>query len=57
VILSERRRRRRIAKQIAVLDPRVEQEALDWIESVSEFDEDLSNPQFPSPRFDPRVHE
>jgi Protein of unknown function (DUF3018) len=30
--------RRRIARQIAALDPHSEQAALDWIETVSEFD-------------------
>ncbi len=32
--------RRRIAKQVARLDPDSEREALRWIESVSEFDGD-----------------
>jgi hypothetical protein len=31
--------RRRVAEQVARLDPEREKEALDWIESVSEFDE------------------
>ena len=31
--------RRRIAAQIAKLRPSVESEAMDWIESISEFDE------------------
>jgi len=31
--------RGRVAAQIAVLKPRSEREALDWIEAVSEFDE------------------
>ena len=31
--------RRRIARQVAALDPRQERQALDWIESVSEFDQ------------------
>lgn len=30
--------RRRVAKQVAKLDPRAERGALDWIEAVSEFD-------------------
>jgi hypothetical protein len=30
--------RRRIAKQVAALDPASESDALAWIESVSEFD-------------------
>jgi hypothetical protein len=34
--------RRRIAAQVARLDPESEREALDWIESVSEFDADPS---------------
>jgi hypothetical protein len=32
--------RRRIASQVARLDPRDEREALDWIEWVSDFDSD-----------------
>jgi len=32
--------RTRVAKQVACLDPASEQEALDWIEAVSEFDND-----------------
>lgn len=32
--------RRRIAKQVSRLDPDCEREALQWIESVSEFDAD-----------------
>lgn len=32
--------RRRIASQVAKLDPAAEADALAWIESVSEFDED-----------------
>jgi hypothetical protein len=32
--------RRRVAKQVAGLDPDREREALKWIESVSEFDAD-----------------
>ncbi|MBF0332449.1 MAG: DUF3018 family protein [Alphaproteobacteria bacterium] len=31
--------RRRVAEQVAGLSPAAEREALDWIESVSEFDE------------------
>jgi hypothetical protein len=31
--------RRRIARQVALLDPRHENQALDWVEAVSEFDE------------------
>lgn len=31
--------RRRIAAQVAPLDPRDEREVLDWIEAVSEFDD------------------
>jgi hypothetical protein len=30
--------RRRVARQVAKLDPQSEREALDWIEAVSEFD-------------------
>ena len=30
--------RRRVARQVAALDPAVEDEAMRWIESVSEFD-------------------
>jgi hypothetical protein len=30
--------RRRIARQVAKLDPRAEREAMCWIEAVSEFD-------------------
>jgi len=32
--------RARIAAQVAKLDPEVERDALDWIEAVSEFDND-----------------
>jgi hypothetical protein len=32
--------RRRVAKQVSRLDPEREREALQWIESVSEFDAD-----------------
>jgi len=32
--------RARIAAQVANLDPEVEREALEWIETVSEFDND-----------------
>jgi len=31
--------RRRVAAEVAALRPQSEHEALDWIESVSEFDE------------------
>ena len=34
--------RRRLAKQVAGLDPDREREALHWIESVSEFDADAT---------------
>lgn len=34
--------RRRIAKQVAGLDPDRERDALKWIESVSEFDADAA---------------
>jgi len=34
--------RRRVAKQIAGLDPERERDALQWIESVSEFDTDAT---------------
>ncbi len=34
--------RRRVAKQIACLDPDRERDALNWIESVSEFDADAA---------------
>lgn len=34
--------RRRVAKQVAGLDPDREREALQWIESVSEFDADAT---------------
>ena len=34
--------RRRVAKQVAGLDPNRERDALTWIESVSEFDADAS---------------
>ena len=34
--------RRRIAKQVAGLDPDRERDALQWIESVSEFDADAA---------------
>lgn len=30
--------RRRVARQVAALNPASEQDALDWIEAVSEFD-------------------
>ena len=32
--------RRRVAEEVARLDPKHEREALEWIESVSEFDAD-----------------
>lgn len=32
--------RRRVAAQVAALNPDAERDALDWIESVSEFDDD-----------------
>ncbi|CAN7652231.1 DUF3018 family protein [Bosea sp. LjRoot90] len=35
--------RARIARQVARLDPSVEEEALRWIESVSEFDNTASD--------------
>jgi hypothetical protein len=34
--------RRRVAKQVAALDPARERDALDWIESVSQFDTDAT---------------
>jgi hypothetical protein len=34
--------RRRVAKQLAALDPTCERNALNWIESVSEFDADAA---------------
>ena len=34
--------RRRIAKQVAGLDPDREREALQWIETISEFDTDAT---------------
>jgi hypothetical protein len=34
--------RRRVAKQVAGLDPDRERDALQWIESVSEFDTDAT---------------
>ena len=34
--------RRRIARQVAHLNATVEREALDWIETVSEFDDDAA---------------
>jgi hypothetical protein len=34
--------RRRVAKQVAGLDPDHERDALKWIEAVSEFDSDAS---------------
>jgi hypothetical protein len=34
--------RRRVAKQVAKLDPEREREALQWTESVSEFDADAT---------------
>jgi hypothetical protein len=34
--------RRRVAKQVSNLDPAREREALNWIESVSEFDTDAT---------------
>ena len=34
--------RRRVAKQVASLDPDRERDALQWIESVSEFDTDAT---------------
>lgn len=34
--------RRRVAKQVARLDPDSERDALEWIESVSEFDADAT---------------
>lgn len=32
--------RRRVAKEVAALNPKWEAEAMDWIEAVSEFDND-----------------
>jgi hypothetical protein len=37
-----RAERRRVAKQVANLDPGRERDALQWIESVSEFDADAT---------------
>jgi Protein of unknown function (DUF3018) len=34
--------RRRVAKQVAALDSARERDALDWIESISEFDADAT---------------
>jgi hypothetical protein len=34
--------RKRVAKQVAALDRAVEDDALAWIETVSEFDDDAS---------------
>jgi len=34
--------RRRVAKQVSRLDPNRERQALEWIESVSEFDADAT---------------
>jgi hypothetical protein len=34
--------RQRVAKQLATLDPTGERDALNWIESVSEFDADAA---------------
>jgi antidote-toxin recognition MazE-like antitoxin len=34
--------RRRVAKQVAALDPDQERDALKWIETVSEFDTDAT---------------
>jgi hypothetical protein len=34
--------RRRVAKQVAALDPDSERDALKWIEAVSEFDADAT---------------
>ncbi len=34
--------RRRVAKQVASLDPARERDAMNWIESVSEFDGDAT---------------
>jgi hypothetical protein len=34
--------RRRMAKQVAALDPDRERDALNWIEAVSEFDADAT---------------
>jgi hypothetical protein len=34
--------RRRVAKEVAALDPARERDALNWIESVSEFDGDAT---------------
>lgn len=34
--------RRRVAKQVAALDPDRERDALKWVESVSEFDVDAT---------------
>jgi hypothetical protein len=34
--------RRRVAKQVAALDPNSERDALKWIEAVSEFDTDAT---------------
>lgn len=44
VVVDPRSRavRRRIAKQVANLDPDRERDALGWIESVSEFDADAA---------------
>jgi hypothetical protein len=49
--------RRQIERQVANLNPDVEDEALRWIEAVSEFDEEIPNPQLASPGLDPGVHE
>ncbi|MDI1263019.1 MAG: DUF3018 family protein, partial [bacterium] len=44
VVVDARSRavRRRIAKQVASLDPERERDAMRWIESVSEFDADAT---------------
>ncbi|MBA3810056.1 MAG: hypothetical protein H0X27_00110 [Caulobacteraceae bacterium] len=34
--------RRRVAAQVAALDPRAERDALLWIETISEFDADAA---------------
>jgi hypothetical protein len=49
--------RRQIERQVANLNPDVEDEALRWIEAVSEFDEEIPNSQLASPGLDPGVHE
>ena len=37
--------RRRLARQIARLDPQTEREAMEWIEAVSEFDNPEADPE------------